>query len=79
MATVKTIYGFAKEIASRGQVEEISPIKMYNLAIENMKDETGVISNPEAYAIARKKYLEPYADDIDVQLKISQSINDEKN
>lgn len=72
----KSIYGFAEAVQGGGSgVTEA--IRLYNRAISQAANEQGVIDNPDIYRQARDAYLAPFADDVRVSTKISDSTNDE--
>ena len=72
----KSIYGFAQS-ASSGGSGVTNALRLYQRAIAQGADETGVISNPDIYRQARDAYLAPLADDVRVSTKIAESMNDE--
>lgn len=72
-----SIYGFARSAYSTKSDSSVTNvIRRYNLLVEEGKDQTGNLTDPNIYREARK-ILEPYADNTQVQLKIADSVNDE--
>lgn len=72
----QSIYGFAQASGGGGSgVTEA--LRLYQRAISQSANESGVIDNPDVYRQARDMYLAPFADDVRVATKISDSQNDE--
>lgn len=72
----QSIYGFAQAVSGGGS-GVTAALRLYQRAISQGADENGVISNPDVYRQARDQYLAPFADDVRVSTKISDSQNDE--
>lgn len=71
----ESVFGFLKSVQTSGS-GVTDAIRRYNLFLEQGANEQGVISDPNVYMEGRK-ILEPYADDVRVQVKVADSINDE--
>lgn len=72
----QSIYGFAQAAPSGGSgVTEA--LRLYQRAIAQGANESGIIDNPDVFRQARDAYLAPFADDVRVSTKIADSMNDE--